>query len=558
LTPIPLSRTLGIILEDRNYQTTKGSIVLNKTATGFSLDVKLNKPLMGLKAGEVLKSALTYKTKLFRDINIQYLVEEGIPLDLDARFMDKNVSLKEVFAKHGINLNINVIANQIRSTDWDLRTDYSALYSAFRRRASVPMDNESWDVCIMHLGASSEHGLNGIMFDDEGRHVTIPKFFLPFRRALAIFAGDIAENYENSPFINPAAKIIQTTAHELGHALNLAHRFERGVGRADSLSCMNYSWKFSRGEPQFWRDFNFTFDDDEISFLLHAPLYKIIFGGLEFHKVNYWIGNGQYVPYYNEVVDQRFQLSLSAPASTYPFGEPVLLEVALSAMQPTIIPSYFLDVKAGALEIAVTQVPTGSAFAEAAPEVTTKFKPLMVKCFDTDRQGAKEVQMVEIKPGTPLKENVNVHFGSGGFAFAQPGTYRISAVLSTAYDRHSVSEFVVTSNPVTIRIEYPHDQEEEEDATVLLHPDVGRFVATGGNAALSDETIKKLESSVLRRNNLVGINRALLLAFNNSPTTPKADSSKLWEAMKLKINRLDDTTAQKTKEYVRNKFQYDM
>jgi hypothetical protein len=63
-------------------------------------------------------------------------------------------------------------------------------------------------------------------------------------------------------------KLIQTTVHELGHALNLAHRFERPVGRADSISFMNYDWKNLGGmnADRFWREFDFTYpktDEEE-------------------------------------------------------------------------------------------------------------------------------------------------------------------------------------------------------------------------------------------------------------------------------------------------------
>ena len=80
-----------------------------------------------------------------------------------------------------------------------------------------------------------------------------------------MFATEIQGRVSSSHF---PRKLIQTTVHELGHALNLAHRFEREVGRADSTSFMNYDWRYKGGShtTEFWSRFAFAFDDDELEF----------------------------------------------------------------------------------------------------------------------------------------------------------------------------------------------------------------------------------------------------------------------------------------------------
>nr|BAK02247.1 predicted protein [Hordeum vulgare subsp. vulgare] len=548
-SPVPFLEALGIIGEDRNYNTTKGTITLlpGNSTKDFTFVIQLKKPLMGILTRDPVRIPVNFKTKFFREINIKYIVEKGLRFTTDSfAFRQRQINLQKVFEIYGINLNISIKDSIEASSEWDTSAGFSALYETFTTHSNIPVDNESWDVCIMHLGSSNEAGLLGVMFDDRGR------------RALAVFAGEIEDRFRANSIMSLEAKILQTTAHELGHALNLAHRFERGVGRADSLSCMNYSWRFSQGgDSAYWQGFDFVFDGDEISFLLHAPLYKIIFGGLEFHQVNYWVGNGVYSPYLKETLDNRFTLDLHSPAQTFPFGEPVILEASLAASQPQPVPAFMLDIKAGFLEILVTKVPAVSPFAEATPEVTTKFKPLMRKCYDSfehHETAKRQIETVTISTNSPLKQNINVHFGSSGFAFAQPGTYRITAILSTYQDQRLEQEYIVKSNIVTIRIEYPHNSTEEEDVNVLMRPDVGRFIATGGNSHLEQAEVTKLEDSVLRRKNLVGVNRALLLSSVNNPRTSLAKRDDLIHNFKSACHRLDETTRKATVKFISETF----
>lgn len=114
----------------------------------------------------------------------------------------------------------------------------------------------------------------------------------------------------------PDRKVIQTTIHELGHALNLAHRFEREVGRADSLSHMNYDHLYKLGghRDEFWEQYRFTFDPDELSFIRHGVRAHVIPGGRAFHSLRYWAdGDGGYVPYRPEVPLPWFRLRLAPP-----------------------------------------------------------------------------------------------------------------------------------------------------------------------------------------------------------------------------------------------------
>ena len=150
--------------------------------------------------------------------------------------------------------------------------------------AQESLSQRAWALHLLLLGRSDQRGLLGVMFDDTQ--------VLP-RQGAAVFADAIRA----IPGIDHARKLIQTSVHELGHALNLAHRFERVVGRADSTSFMNYDWRYlgghrstssgsaspSRSIPTSCRS------------CATARGSAVIPGGAAFHSIRYWNeGTGGY------------------------------------------------------------------------------------------------------------------------------------------------------------------------------------------------------------------------------------------------------------------------
>src|SRR5690606_14543968 len=60
---------------------------------------------------------------------------------------------------------------------------------------------------------------------------------------------------------------------------NLLHSWDKG--RPDSLSWMNYDWRYdNRHQPgAFWHDFELRFDDDELVHIRHGDRAAVIMGG---------------------------------------------------------------------------------------------------------------------------------------------------------------------------------------------------------------------------------------------------------------------------------------
>jgi len=145
--------------------------------------------------------------------------------------------------------------------------------------ADAPLSAAAWELHLLLLSATSRAGLLGIMFDTSS---TLP------RQGSAVFVDEIRRLVT----AETDRKIVQTVVHELGHALNLVHRFERVVGQAGSTSFMNYDWRYRGGghDAEFWQRFAFTFDPDELEFLRHGPRSAVLPGDAAFHSVRYWSG----------------------------------------------------------------------------------------------------------------------------------------------------------------------------------------------------------------------------------------------------------------------------
>jgi hypothetical protein len=346
--------------------------------------------------------------------------------------------------------------------------------------ADESLTSPSWILHLLLLSRARDERLLGVMFDSGVYDVNN----LP-RQGAAVFETPISTHYAGQK-----RKMIQTVVHELGHALNLAHRFEREIGRADSTSFMNYDWRYKGGyqHAEYWRNFRFTFDDDEVRFLRHAPLPLILPGKAEFHTARYWSeGTGGYSPYVPEVPITDLGLSLAPPPTgpIFGFGTPVFLSATLTnnTNQTLDLPDYFLDPKSGLLQLLVKRLtgpgPSGGN--------ETRFRPIFTRCYDRPA-GIAEI----LNPGQTMSNNINLTFGSAGFTFAEPGNYEVTAVLAL-YDNAQKVEYIVKSDPLTIRIAYPQSPDEERDALEIFSSDIGYYFALGGSDVL-DKAADKLEA----------------------------------------------------------------
>jgi hypothetical protein len=105
----------------------------------------------------------------------------------------------------------------------------------------------------------------------------------------------------------------------------------------------------------------------------------------------------------------------------------------------------------------------------------------MQRCFDLDPRTADT-----LPDGQVLRNNVNLTFGSSGFAFAEPGEYDVTPLLSFMMKDANGNPIdrIIRGDAIRIRVAHPHDMDQERDATTLFRADVGAWFALGGSDSL--------------------------------------------------------------------------
>lgn len=463
-----ISRGAGsweIVGSDRDDNRTTGRLYLKPAGSHSSsliADLRLDSALGSLPVGNSIHFTVDYASSRLRSVGIELEREENIDPLPSYSLEGREVTMESALGKAGFE--VSDVGQVSRIPKPDTPWGNTQLHTLMEDFAQASLQRPAWQLHLLMLSRPSRQGLLGVMFDTQQP--------LP-RQGSAVFAGEIERRVSSDHF---PRKLLQTTVHELGHALNLVHRFEREVGRADSTSFMNYDWRYKGGDHrnEFWSKFDFSFDDDELEFLRHAPHRAVIPGGKPFHSVNYWAdGNGGYKPYLPEQPISILNLDLKPPqgGAVFDFAQPVFLEVTLSnrSGRTLDLSPQWLDPKSGLLEILIRR---------RGENESRSFIPVVERCYDLSADTADSVP-----PGQSISNNLNLTFGAAGFPFAEPGEYQVTALLAFP-DRQNQRELVVRSNALRIRVAYPKSREEENDAMILQREDVGLYFALGGSQAL--------------------------------------------------------------------------
>lgn len=468
------AQPLPIIFEGTGgeVQTGLGLIERSAVSEAVTLTLLVEGAIPGLPANREFELTAEWQSGQIRRIGIELEQEVGTEDPPSFDFNGRQVTYRTVLADAGFEIHDVGQSSHIPAEPGGWGT--AQLHALMTDFAAGTLSEPAWRQQLLWLGKSTRSGLFGVMFDSTAH--------LP-RQGTAVFDGEIRAT-QHTPV---ERKIIQTTVHEIGHGLNLAHRFEREVGRADSTSFMNYDWRYKGGNrrAEFWSKFDFSFDPDELEFLRHAPRNQVIPGGAAFHSVNYWAdGNGGYSPYVPEQQLDILNLQIEAPTagSVFAFGQPVLLGAELTNLSGDALnlDRRFLDPKTGFLEVLVRRLGSGGGGA-------SHFHPIVERCFDIDPRAAEVVPH-----GESISDNLNITFGSSGFTFPEPGRYEIQAVVvlfDNGGDNNPFNDrdLIVPSNKLVIHIAHPQDRTEEEEVASTLHrADVGTWFALGGSSALQD------------------------------------------------------------------------
>jgi hypothetical protein len=287
------------------------------------------------------------------------------------------------------------------------------------------------------------------MFDQQGKQ----------RQGCAVFHAGIGGTSADARRLQ-----LYTYVHELGHCFNLLHSWQKqyatppAANRPDSLSWMNYPWNYPGGGPStFWSKFPFQFDNEEVMHLRHAYRNDIIMGGSNF-AVGAALGREVMADPISD--ESRLMLTISTHQRSFALGEPVVLELALTATDSRGRRVHtWLHPNCGMVKVVIRK-PSGQVVA---------YEPLIDHLVG-ERETTLERDEV-------VMDSAYIGFGKDGFYFDQPGHYRIRA----AYAALDGSE--VLSDMITVRVRYPVTAAEEELADLFMGEDQGALLYLLGSDA---------------------------------------------------------------------------
>lgn len=351
-----------------------------------------------------------------------------------------------------------------------------------------------WQMWGLLAGAHDISGLAGIMFD-YGTAYGGPGE-PPERQGFAVFRDH--SWFNDLPAGAPAdqaeawalRQFLYTFVHEAGHAFNLVHSWNKG--RSEALAWMNYPQYVT----DFWDNFRFRFDDEELIHIRHGDRASVIMGG------DPW-ASGSHLeapPGAMAQIQGEAPVELLLRSKEYfEFMEPVAIEFRLRnlvdnlplELDTRLSPEY------GSVIVYVRR-PDGR---------TLEYAPILCK-FGTPR-----IETLQPSKGATLgedrySEDVFLSYGKYGFYFDEPGEYLVRAVYQ------GVGDMLIPSNIHRVRIGKPLTKEEDRMAQDFFSYQAGMSLyLNGSHSSHLSGGIRVLESVAERyKDTLLGVKVATTLA----------------------------------------------
>ena len=416
--------------------------------------------------------ALQRQSTLFRRVDLEIESVQGVPFPRPFRTSDhpdtppeaqnQTLTLRMAYRVAGVDLNVIHGGEQIpvsaagpdsRWTDEEL---HAAMVNHFDRHRDAPQ----WRLYMLLATEYVSPDVLGIMFDAASSDAFHRQGAAIFHDYPSIGAASGAEKDREYLF---------TIVHELGHAFNFLHSFQKGIfethgvlPRPDAMSWMNYPQLFPfgfagptdwDGSSQFWSQFEFGFDRDEIHHLRHDDRAEVIPGGARFGST----GHFEERPFAQQTRDAGMRLDLWTPC-VVEFLQQIEGDVRLrndGADDVAIPPS--LDPAAGHLELLIRR-PT-----DRFPRVYQHFSSACVRASTRT-----------LAPSEAVYQEITPSFGRRQWFFDEPGTYELQAVAKMPDGRR------IVSNLQKVRILTP-DREADRLAPDFFTDDTGVYLGVDGS-----------------------------------------------------------------------------
>ena len=378
-----------------------------------------------------------------------------------------------VFAKIGWDLTVisdqtNVpVPTGVTPTDCWSNANLHALMLA-RRNPAANLDTE-WYMHLMFVPAKLGCG-RGVMYDI----IDVP------REGVASFSDD---GYPTGDSVNfgvaankkqrdVARAFLRSACHEITHGFNQIHQ-EQETAADNSImtttpSVANVLGGPTTGAPGVFPDqINIGHNLTVRNHLVHMPDPVIRPGGWPFAA---WFGGSAPQASDRARFDTtELDLTVTAEHDRIVLGEPVPVSWTLTNTSSVAlqVPN---DVSSEALfaTVYVTD-PRG---------VTRASRPVAIVC--------DHVSLQPLDPGASLTASQRVYWSTAGFAFERPGPHTVTVVVQWAAGGRSIG----VDGSTDIWVDFPAGDADNSAASLLMHPDVGLWVALGGADHLTEATTR--------------------------------------------------------------------
>ncbi len=457
--------------------------------------------------GRVTKtSTYKYNSKYFRNVNFEYDCEQGVAPVLGigthdhpirpANLNNENISLDSVYRKAGFSVtraHDNNVPPSLKGSNgkWSNMEMHDAMQTYWSKFSNA----SKWALWTFF---AKQHdmgsGLGGIMFDSIGPN---------HRQGTAIFNDSFINNAPaGEPNPGPFKKRMKfwTAVHEMGHAFNLAHSWQKSLGtpwipladEPEARSFMNYPYNVSGGLNSFFGSFNFRFSDSELLFMRHAPNQFVQMGNSA-----WFVNHGFSSENHHEGHDLKLKIRLNKDSTVVEYMEPVYVELKLTNESDSTLAldKYLLnDFHDVAIEI---QKPNGQV-EYCKSFVQHFFKP----------------ETVKLKSKDSIYNGFFISASPEEWHIKESGTYTISAKVFN-------DGKVYNSNKMKLNVLNPKSETEAVLSTKYFSKEVARILYFNGSTVLKegnqvlDDILKEIPKSNVAIHAAVALANPLTMDYKN-------------------------------------------
>ncbi len=325
------------------------------------------------------------------------------------------------------------------------------------RNPAVNLDSR-WRYYYVSVPNTSDVGpIFGIMFDQLGDH----------REGSCNFINNMTGNFAD------AFSKLRSAAHEVGHGFNQLHPQNEDPALSSENFIMTQSGDtrsaIINAGGTYPDDIRFEFSPHHKHHFIHAPDVVVRPGGEDF-------GYGHHGAGFNpedaeDAAAIGLQLSMDTVRNHIKLGEPLVLKIALSnnGNGPVKVPE----------SIAWTSMHTNISVGQMGSDMR-EVSSFAHVCDSSSHQ--------ILDAGKTIKTEERIFWDTRGFVFTQPGVHMVQVAMNWDADgipmMLSVEKYVWVDFPVTAA--------ENAAAAQLMHPEVGKYLALGGNAQHLKTAVKRI------------------------------------------------------------------